>query len=60
MVHLVMLTAHYINEFLSLSDASAAFKKFQEEQDKKKAEGKVNSAEQCDASVNFMKVIPIQ
>ena len=55
-----MLTAHYINEYLSLSDASAAFKKFQEEQDKKKAEGKVNSAEQCDASVNFMKVIPIQ
>ena len=37
-------------------DSTAAFQKFQEEQAKKKQEGKVNSAEQAEQSVNFMKV----
>merc|ERR1739838_333273 len=36
-------------------DSPAAFQKFQEEQAKKKQEGKVNSAEQAEQSVNFMK-----
>ena len=39
-------------------DSAAAFAKFQEDQNKKKSD--VNSAEQAQASVNYMKVCPLK